>query len=380
MNMKRFGCVLAAGVLAACGQAMAQSEPTEVQGSLDQPLVVESGSGVRMFLSEDDGATKYEVEVNGDKVVAKIDGKKIPAKRVKRSADKIQILGEDGEVLKTFDVQSSPLAGTLRTGRRAKPGEAWYVTPGFPQTPQPPAVIEMQEPPKTMIGIRMDDEAEGAVVLTAVIEGLPAAKAGLKEGDVLVSIGGKKIEKVTDIRESIKDNEPGDTVEFVVTRDGEEKKFKVKLEAWDSKTLYGEMPEGEMKTMREAFSIAGADTAKFAEEARKALEKALKEIQSSDAKAQFEKSWSDAMKQAIKALEQSKDDASKWMQGWSTTPAPSGRARVFGRTDQGGWVVTPDLPQRHSDMEQRLDELSQRLDQLNERLDKLVQKLEKKNP
>ncbi|GJQ29046.1 MAG: hypothetical protein HBSAPP03_09300 [Phycisphaerae bacterium] len=371
----------AAGLLLLGGTAFAQGRATTLEGSLDQPLTGQNPTAyVRM--TETNGSTTYELEIKDGKTTVKVDGKKVPAKRVRERDGAVEVLNDDGSVMKTFHVGTARTPGTVTL--RNAPGTV-YVTPGAPTAPavpQPPATVwtEMAEPPKTMIGIRMDDEAEGAVVLTDVIENLPAAKAGLLAGDTLVSIAGKKIEKVTDVREAIKDHNPGDKVDFVISRDGKEMTFAVVLDAWNSDTLYKGMPEDEIAKFRGALTVAGQDTSKFAEEAHRALEKALKEIQSSDAKAQFEKSWSDAMKQAMKALEQSKDSSAQWLRSFSAPSAPRA-ARVFTPSGQGG-VYTFAAPEAGyaAATEKRLEELNQRLDELSERLDKLMKKLEKQNP
>lgn len=370
----------AATAILFCGTAFAQNAEG-LEGRLDQPLTAAqpAGSSHVTITSTEDGTT-YKVEIKDGKATASINGKAVPAKRVKQSDGLIEILGEDGEVLKEFHVGTAgtPRAMAFRGSRR---GTAFTL----PMAPQPPVTVwgEMAEPPKTMIGIRMDDEAEGDVVLTDVVENLPAAKAGLLAGDVLVTIAGKKIAKVTDVRESIKDKEAGDKVEVVVRRDGTEKTFTLTLEAWDTDTLYKGMPEDEVKSLRQALEVAGHDTGKFAEDARMALEKALKEIQSSESKAQFEKSWSDAMKQAMKALEQTKAESGRWLQSFSAPAPAGGTARVFTRGGQGGnmYTITTPEPSAHSEStSKRLDELNERLEALSERLDKLMEKLEKKNP
>jgi membrane-associated protease RseP (regulator of RpoE activity) len=48
----------------------------------------------------------------------------------------------------------------------------------------------------------------------------PAASAGLREGDVVVSVGGRPVSSSTALGEEIRRNEPGDVVPFEVLRDG----------------------------------------------------------------------------------------------------------------------------------------------------------------
>lgn len=63
-----------------------------------------------------------------------------------------------------------------------------------------------------------------------VIEGTPAAKAGLKAGDRLMAIGGKKIASMSDddFRDALG---AGETIELTIERDGSEMKVPVKMGA-----------------------------------------------------------------------------------------------------------------------------------------------------
>jgi DNA-binding transcriptional MerR regulator len=72
------------------------------------------------------------------------------------------------------------------------------------------------------------DEGEG-VLVDRVIEGLPAAKAGLKQGDVIVEFDGERPVSAQTIREVLEKKDVGDTVNVTVLREGESKRLKVKL-------------------------------------------------------------------------------------------------------------------------------------------------------
>jgi len=62
-----------------------------------------------------------------------------------------------------------------------------------------------------------------------VTEGAPAEKAGLKVGDVIVSIDDVKLATRTDLFDFMAKKKPNDEVTVVVKRDGDEAKVKVKL-------------------------------------------------------------------------------------------------------------------------------------------------------
>ncbi|HKR62722.1 MAG TPA: M20/M25/M40 family metallo-hydrolase [Thermoanaerobaculia bacterium] len=63
------------------------------------------------------------------------------------------------------------------------------------------------------------DSATGGVKLAGVREGGPAALAGMKAGDILVDMGGTRIENLYDMTYALQDHKPGETIDVVVLRD-----------------------------------------------------------------------------------------------------------------------------------------------------------------
>jgi len=103
------------------------------------------------------------------------------------------------------------------------------------------------------IGVKVEDltkqlgeyfgvkDGEGALV-TEVDEDGPAYKAGLKAGDVIVEVDGKKIEDTEDLIGVISDQEEGDKVEIKVVRNHMPQNFLVEVEKgeeWSSDYLKG---------------------------------------------------------------------------------------------------------------------------------------------
>jgi serine protease Do len=70
---------------------------------------------------------------------------------------------------------------------------------------------------------------EGALVGT-VIEGSPAAKVGLKTGDVIVDFNGEKVTSSVTLRNAIANQSPGSIVKLRVSRDGSVSFYSVTLE------------------------------------------------------------------------------------------------------------------------------------------------------
>jgi hypothetical protein len=81
------------------------------------------------------------------------------------------------------------------------------------------------------LGIRPDygDDKEG-VLLSGVSEGLPAAKAGLKEGDRIVELAGQPVKSLEGYMAIMGGQKAGSTIEVAVIRGKDRQVFKVKLE------------------------------------------------------------------------------------------------------------------------------------------------------
>lgn len=62
-----------------------------------------------------------------------------------------------------------------------------------------------------------------------VVQGSPAAEAGLKQGDVITALGEEKIASTEDLVAAIATREPGETVTLEVERDGQKTSLKVTL-------------------------------------------------------------------------------------------------------------------------------------------------------
>ncbi len=65
--------------------------------------------------------------------------------------------------------------------------------------------------------------------LFAVLPNSPAAKAGLKEGDIIVAINGQKIDASHSLRRLLQNFDPGQKVEITYLRDGKEHKVEIVL-------------------------------------------------------------------------------------------------------------------------------------------------------
>ena len=66
-------------------------------------------------------------------------------------------------------------------------------------------------------------------VVVTPVTGSPAEKAGIKAGDIVVAIDGKKVETQSDLRRELFRKKPGDTVNVEVVREGKRLTFSVTL-------------------------------------------------------------------------------------------------------------------------------------------------------
>ena len=70
---------------------------------------------------------------------------------------------------------------------------------------------------------------------TAIVPNSPAAKAGLKDKDIITKINGVEVGPVGTLSNIIGEYKPGDTVDLTVIRDGQEMSVKVTLEGYKEK-------------------------------------------------------------------------------------------------------------------------------------------------
>lgn len=88
-------------------------------------------------------------------------------------------------------------------------------------------VLQMRQDSRNK-DIDFGDAIDG-VYVSGVLDGGGALAAGIKEGDIITAINGKKIKTMNELQETIVQYRPGDKVSVTVLRDKKEKKFDVEL-------------------------------------------------------------------------------------------------------------------------------------------------------
>lgn len=81
------------------------------------------------------------------------------------------------------------------------------------------------------------------VIITDVVKGSPAEKAGLKEGDIIIEIDGNEIKNSLQLRSYVQSKMPGEKVRIKIRRDGKERTITVKLGSAEKFMAMGERKE-----------------------------------------------------------------------------------------------------------------------------------------
>lgn len=114
-----------------------------------------------------------------------------------------------------------------------------------------------QETGRAWLGVRLHStDLEGARI-ALVLPGSPAARAKLRSGDIVTTLGDAAIGDANDLIDAVNKHKPGDTIPLTVTRDGNELAYKVELgSVAETPSFSFRMPLGDPDSG--AFSFPGA--------------------------------------------------------------------------------------------------------------------------
>lgn len=201
--LKRLSVVVFAAALLAPVTLMAQKDEKDKDKEVKEKKETEQ----IVITRKGDKNEKVTVEINGDKVT--INGK--PLDEFKD--DDISVRRNK---YKDFDGLT-----INRNGR----GNTWSYNGDNP------FALFNEDSNHAMLGVTTE-KAEGGVEIQDITEESGAAKAGLKEGDVITKIGDTKIEDPDDLSKAVREHKPGDKVVITFLRDKKEQKATAELTKW----------------------------------------------------------------------------------------------------------------------------------------------------
>jgi putative serine protease PepD len=92
-----------------------------------------------------------------------------------------------------------------------------------------PALERGERPRRPYLGVSTGTSNEGGALVAEVVQGGPAERGGVRQGDRILSVGGREVNASDDVAEAIVGRRPGDTVEVVVQRGDARETLRVRL-------------------------------------------------------------------------------------------------------------------------------------------------------
>lgn len=318
-----------------------------------------------------EGSDKYEIIVNGDDIVARVNGLRVTGDRLKRGDNYIMILDDNGDLIKKLAI--APAAPSRLPGIAVAPkvrvgdGNRFF---SFSSNDQDQAQWNAAgEHPPVMLGVLLDSPGEAlraqlgvsehAILIEKVMDGLPAEKAGLKQWDIVVAINGHEVDGARMLGEILMESEPGDDLELVIIRGGKKIERTLELEAYDAKSLGNERIEDVIESdapgrFPNVFGLNNQEQ----DSARREVEKAIQKLTEMDF----------GNEAAARQLESLKRELASNSNRWAQ------RGRVL--LDNKGRLLTLDDDEREAmadELEERLStfehEFEHRMELLEDRLE-----------
>jgi membrane-associated protease RseP (regulator of RpoE activity) len=105
--------------------------------------------------------------------------------------------------------------------------------------------VVLQDISPSMAKALQIDEKTG-VMVNEVVDDSPAARAGLEDGDIILSFNGEKITDYGDLTNAVRKTSPGDEVEVVVLRAGQKRNFDVEVGQHEAKNVFFMSGDGDV--------------------------------------------------------------------------------------------------------------------------------------
>jgi serine protease Do len=129
--------------------------------------------------------------------------------------------------------RDAPVNAAKADWTRMLAGENWGALEGFANNRpgrggrKPAEQPELKE--RAVLGAMFDTRSTEGVEVSEVQERSPIAAAGMENGDILLKLGDRDVKTTKDLTERLKTAKPGDKLEAVYTRDGQEHKTEITL-------------------------------------------------------------------------------------------------------------------------------------------------------
>ncbi|MBI3824217.1 MAG: M6 family metalloprotease domain-containing protein [Planctomycetes bacterium] len=183
------------------GAATQASSP----GYLGVAVNLDAGNLVVSDVEENSPAAKAGV-LAGD-VLVKVDGKAVKSAEMFRSLLQTKAAGESIKLTVQRQKDTKDLsAKMIATSRVIQAGQK-----------------------RAIMGVTVDEDETAGAKLKVVTAGMPADKAGLKVGDVVLKMDGRTLNEATRLTNVLADHKPGDTLTLLVKPQGKEKEKEVKV-------------------------------------------------------------------------------------------------------------------------------------------------------
>ena len=224
---------------------LTQSVDRDIADAFDLP--VSYGAIINEVLED---SPAEEAGIREDDIIIEMNGRKITD-----SEELIDLIhdskpGDEVTIIVQRDESKESLTATLSARPRGhRPDRAYrhysFRVPRAPRVPRLPRIPKIDHfylhaEGRGYLGVYLTDlgdqlgeyfgveRGRGALV-TEVEEDSPAEEAGIKAGDVIISVDNEKIADSRDVREVVRDLDTGDEVEVVVIRDKKEVKLKAEI-------------------------------------------------------------------------------------------------------------------------------------------------------
>jgi S1-C subfamily serine protease len=160
---------------------------------------------------------------------------------------------------------------TLSLGFALAAAPASVPPPEVPAPPDAPAAVAPPAPPSpadAWLGLLFGDAVDGGVQVVAVVPGGPADAAGLRDGDLLVSLGTLDTPDRRALEKAIRALKPGATVKATIIRRGRTESLPLRVQARRSTPVPLVMTWEDAAVVPAGPSVAGMTTESIPKELR----------------------------------------------------------------------------------------------------------------